>query len=308
MSNSPSKQGRTHKRKCATTDGNRAIGNRYRVAGMGLSSRPCLKFLRARATVKAVAASILAWVSIAVRAERTMRTSILLGLSLCIAFSSAPAVSQDSASGSVRTHIRGIEIAPLANAPFTAKTVVTWNEPPVGGAAVSRKYYTLVARDSQGRVRREVREFIPADSSAEPPLRSFTILDPVSAKRTTCTQASMSCATSAFYPRMPVGDSDGTLSGSSDNVTRESLGQQTIDGLPVVGTRETVSNASSSRVALTQTEVWYSPDLHMDLSVIRSNPQLGEVTLQVTNLVRGEPDLSWFSVPSGYEVKAGPTR
>ena len=126
-----------------------------------------------------------------------MRSSILLGFLLGVALTATPVVSQVSAAvGAVRAHIEGIEIPAVANAPFTAKVVVTWNEPLVGGGMVSRKYYTLVARDSQGRVRREIREFIPADSNAEPPLRSFTILDPVSNMRTVCTKASMNCATS----------------------------------------------------------------------------------------------------------------
>ena len=236
-----------------------------------------------------------------------MRSFILLGLSLCAAFTIPPAICQSSASvGAVRAHIEGIEIPAVANAPFTARVAVTWNKPLVGGGTVSRKYYTLVARDSQGRVRREIREFVPADSNDEPPLRSFTILDPLSGTRTVCTRASMTCATSAFHPRLPLTEEAGTSSGSSENGTRESLGQQTMDDLPVVGTRETVSNTGSSRIALTQTDVWYSPDLQMDLNVVRSNPQLGEVTLQVANLVRGEPDSSWFSVPSGYEVRGGP--
>ena len=235
-----------------------------------------------------------------------MRSFILLGISLCVAFTVTQAVAQSSASvGAVRAHIEGIEIPAIANAPFTAKVVVTWNEPLVGGGTSSRKYYTVVARDSQGRVRRETREFVPADSNDEPPLRTFTILDPVSDTRTVCTKASMNCATSAFYPRIPLGSSDGTLSNSPGNITRESLGQQTMDDLPVVGTRETVSNAGANRIALTHTDVWYSPDLHMDLNVVRSTPQLGEVTLQVTNLTRGEPDSSWLSVPSGYAVKSG---
>jgi len=233
-----------------------------------------------------------------------MRTSILLGLSFCIAFTSTPTVCQTSASvGAVRTHVEGIEIPALANAPFTARIVVTWNEPLVGGGTLSRKYYTSVARDSQGRVHREIREFVPADSTAEPPLRSFTVLDPVSATRTVCTKASMTCATSAFHPRVLLADNADT--GAGTNVTRESLGQQTMDDLPVVGTRETVSNAGASRIALSHTDVWYSSDLHMDLSVVRNTPQLGEVTLQVTNLVRGEPDPSWFSIPSGYQVGGG---
>jgi hypothetical protein len=238
-----------------------------------------------------------------------MRASLLFCVSVCLAFTSVPATSQVPASaGAVRTHIEGIDIPPVPNAPFSAKVVVTWDEPLVGGGMVSRKYYTLVARDSQGRVHRETREFIPANSTAEPQLRGFTITDPISSTRTTCTEASMGCAAAAFHPRIPLaGDAAGAVEVSAGNLTRESLGQQTMNGVLVVGTRETVTNVAgsngSSRLALSHTESWYSPDLHMDVAVTRNNPQLGQVILKVTDLVRSEPDPSWFAVPSGYEVK-----
>jgi hypothetical protein len=231
-----------------------------------------------------------------------MRASVLLGLAFCFAITTLPAVCQDAdTAGGVHTQIQGIEIPAIANAPFTAKILVTWDRPLVGGGTESRKYYTQVARDSQGRVRRETRGFIPADSSAEPPLRTFTILDPVSSTRTTCTKAKMNCATSAFQPRLDM-PSDDTSSGGS-NVTREDLGKQTMNGLSVAGTRETETDPQgNSRMGVSRTDTWYSPDLHMDLSVTRSSQQLGQVTLKVTQLVRGEPDASWFAIPSGYRV------
>lgn len=234
-----------------------------------------------------------------------MRASLLLAISVCAAFSGIPALCQ---GGTVRTQIEGIEIPPVANVPFSAKVAVTWDEPLTGGGTVSKKYYTLVARDSQGRVHRETRSFIPSDSNEEPPLRSLTILDPISSTRTVCTEASMSCATGAFHPRIPLGDETKGLPVSSGNVSRQNLGQRTIYGLPVTGTREISTGIAgshgSSRVALSNTEVWYSADLHMALSVIRNNPQLGQVTLTVTDLVRGEPDASWFAPPSGYELRS----
>ena len=238
-----------------------------------------------------------------------MRASVLLGFSLCVVFTASSLVCQDSNSvGGVRTQIAGIEIPPVAKAPFTARVLVTWNRPLVGGGTVSRKYYTQVARDSQGRVRRETREFISADSSADPPLRTFTILDPVSTTRTTCTRATMNCAISPFQPRVNLAVDGGTLSGAGSNVTRENLGQQTMNGLPVTGTRETMTSESTNRVGLTHTDVWYSPDLQMDLSVDRNSPQMGEVSLKVTDLVRGEPDGSWFAIPSGYHVLGARTQ
>jgi hypothetical protein len=237
-----------------------------------------------------------------------MSGSTLFGLSLCIAFAAVPAISQEVAVGSVRTHIEGIEIPPIADSPFTAKVVVAWNKSLVGGGVTSRRYYTLVARDSQGRVRRETREFVPADSAAEPPLRSFTILDPVSGTRTTCTKALMTCATSAFDASLVLTQNAAARS----NASGENLGQRTIEGLPATGMRETMSNVvgprGSSRLAVSHTESWYSPDLHIDLSVTRTNPQSGVVTLNVTELVQGEPDSTWFAIPSGYTVNGGKTQ
>lgn len=228
-----------------------------------------------------------------------------LGLSLCFAFIAIPAFSQKIPSGTVHTQIEGIAIPPIAGAPFTAKEVVTWNKPLVAGGSTSVKYFTLVARDSQGRVRRETREFVPANSTADPPLRSFTILDPILGTRMTCTTATMSCATGAYNANQALTE----IAVARGNAGGESLGQQMIEGLTTNGTRVAVSNVSgprgSSRLAVSQTEYWYSPDLQVDLSVTRSDPQSGVVTLNLTNIVRGEPDSTMLAIPSGFSVVGG---
>ena len=237
-----------------------------------------------------------------------MHISFRLGLPLCIALAGCSAMAQSAIpAGAVRTHIEGLDIPAVPNAPFTAKVVVTWDEPLVGGGTISRKYYTMVARDSQGRVHRETREFEPTSSNDEPLLRSFTILDPMAGTRTTCMQASMSCAVGAYNPRLLLSADGGSLPASNGNLTRQSIGQKTIDDLPVTGLRETRTAMSGSngsrRIAVSYTDAWYSADLQMDLSVLRSNPQMGQVTLTVSDLVRGEPDRSWFALPSGYAVR-----
>ena len=237
-----------------------------------------------------------------------MHTSIRLGLPLCIALAGCSAIAQSAIpAGGVRTHIEGLDIPTIPNAPFTAKVIVTWDQPLVGGGTISRKYYTMVARDSQGRVHRETREFVPTNSNDEPQLRSFTILDPIAGTRTTCMPVSMNCAVGAYNPRLLLADDGGALPATNGNMTRESLGQKTMDNLPVTGIRETRAGMSgsngSSRIALSSTDAWYSADLHMDLSVERNNPQMGQVTLTVSDLVRGEPDHSWFALPSGFQVR-----
>jgi hypothetical protein len=238
-----------------------------------------------------------------------MRVSFLLGIPLCAVWS----ISATGQVGTVHSRIQGIEIPSIPNAPFAAKIAVTWDEPLAGGGTVSRKYYTMVARDSQGRVHRETRGFVRGDSNEEPPLQSVTILDPVSGTRTVCKQALMTCARGAFHPRLELPDASGALVVSNNNnVSRENLGQRMMFGLSVSGTRETDANVAgthgSSRLALSQTETWYSQDLHMAMSVIRNNPQMGQVTLTVTELTRAEPDASWFAPPSGFEMKSAQSK
>ena len=114
-----------------------------------------------------------------------MRAAVLFGFLVYTSLGLAQTLTQfTTPDGKIHTRIEGIDIPNVAHAPFTAKVTVTWDEPLLGGGTVSRKYYTMVARDSQGRVRREMRYFVPADSADEPPLHSFTVRDPVAGTRT----------------------------------------------------------------------------------------------------------------------------
>jgi hypothetical protein len=52
-------------------------------------------------------------------------------------------------------------------------------------------------------------------------------------------------------------------------------------------------------------ERWYSPDLQTEVMRKQINPQFGETTFQLTNIVRSEPDASLFQVPPNYAIKTG---
>lgn len=235
-----------------------------------------------------------------------MRGFILLGLLTPISLATAQTTSQTVApDGRIHTRIEGINIPSVPGAPFSAKVVVTWDQPLIGGGTVSRTYYTLVARDFQGRVHRETRDFIPANSSAEPRLRSFVISDPISGTRTTCIQDTMTCTVLDFHNPVDLTESaGGPPSDHTSGTGRQSLGEQTMDSLSVVGTRETTTTVAgsggNSRVLVSSKDLWYSADLEMYLQVIRKDPQLGQITLTVTDLLRSEPDPTWFGVPPGY--------
>jgi hypothetical protein len=226
-----------------------------------------------------------------------MRATILFGVSLGVATLCMPAVARSARpSGEIHTRIQGIRIPAVPNAPFTARVVVTWDQPVTSGGTLSRKYYTMVARDSKGRVHRETRGFVPADSAAEPPIQSQTILDPVAGVETVCRQSSMICTQSAFTPRPMLSPA----SGAGGNGKSASLGTRTMQGLSVQGTSKTTAAADGSKTM--QTESWYSPDLGIDMFVVRRSAQTGTVTINVKDLKRGEPAREMFAIPSGYQL------
>lgn len=96
----------------------------------------------------------------------------------------------------------------------------------------------------------------------------------------------------------------------SNNMKTESLGRQTMKGVPVDGTRVThtvpAGMIGNDRPMVTVTEKWYSRDLQMTIFTKTTDPQVGESIYRVTNLRRSEPDPSLFRVPGDFKVTEGP--
>ncbi len=91
------------------------------------------------------------------------------------------------------------------------------------------------------------------------------------------------------------------------NAKTDSLGVQTIEGVPAEGTRtiETIpagSIGNDSPIEIV-TERWYSSELGMLIKSKTSNPMSGDNLYQLTNIRRAEPDPSLFQVPADYTVK-----
>ncbi len=99
-----------------------------------------------------------------------------------------------------------------------------------------------------------------------------------------------------------------TATGSPDPAT-EQLSPKTIEGVFANGTRTThtipagqIGNQLPIQVV---DEVWYSPDLQMNVMTRHSDPRTGEVVYQLKNISRGEPDASLFQVPPDYKITEG---
>lgn len=92
-----------------------------------------------------------------------------------------------------------------------------------------------------------------------------------------------------------------------DNVQKEDLGKQTIEGVVCEGTRTTMvipaGQLGNEREIRTVTERWYSPELGFDVLRKHSDPRAGETTYKVTAITRIEQPRSLFEVPSDYKVE-----
>lgn len=89
----------------------------------------------------------------------------------------------------------------------------------------------------------------------------------------------------------------------------ENLGTQTMEGVQVTGVRTTrtipAGKIGNDRPITVVTEVWTSPELKTIVMSKRNDPRIGEQTFKLTNIQRGEPDPSLFTVPSDFKVTEG---
>ena len=86
----------------------------------------------------------------------------------------------------------------------------------------------------------------------------------------------------------------------------EDLGKSTIEGVAAQGTRTTstidTGAIGNDRPIQIVTERWYSPELQTVLSTKTTDPRMGEISFQLTNVRRDEPAAYLFQVPAGYTV------
>jgi hypothetical protein len=112
-----------------------------------------------------------------------------------------------------------------------------------------------------------------------------------------------------FLQRGPL-TNDQAAPGNQETPMTQDLGSQTMEGILANGTRVTITipagQIGNDRAIDIVTEVWTSPDLKTVVYSKRSDPRMGEQTFQLTNIVRGEPDPSLFTVPADFKIIDGP--
>lgn len=218
----------------------------------------------------------------------------------------------------------------VTGAPYSATVTTEMTQVLGDGNRIDNKTTASLARDSQGRTRREETMGMVGPWQVNGPKLVF-INDPTSQtnyvldsnKQTAMvlkhaglnvTGGPMGASTSisatadvgikmVVQGKVPGGD-------QPDEAKTESLGTQVLEGVVVEGKRVT-RTIPAGQIGNTQpieitSEVWTSPDLQVVIMSKHSDPRFGETTYQLTGIQRAEPDHSLFEIPPGYTLKNMP--
>jgi hypothetical protein len=220
----------------------------------------------------------------------------------------------------------------ITGAPYTATVSTEMTQVLGDGNRIDNKTTASLARDSQGRTRREETMGMVGPWQVNGPKLVFindptsqtnyvldsnkqmaTVLKNVDVKLKPmggAVGASTSVSASADGGFKMVIKGKGPAGDLPDEAKTESLGTQVMEGVVVEGKRVT-RTIPAGQIGNTQpiditSEVWTSPDLQVVVMSKHSDPRFGETTYQLTGIQRAEPDHSLFEVPPGYTVKNMP--
>jgi len=202
----------------------------------------------------------------------------------------------------------------VTGAPFSASFTTESTETLADGNQIKHTSTGSIARDSQGRTRRDMT--LPAFGATAvagqaAPHVTF-VNDPVAGTRyileadtKTARQMPAPPDKSQFTRKTHTGGGPGAEAADKETVTT-SLGTQTIGGVTAEGTRYTrtipAGQIGNAKPIVIVSERWYSADLQMVVMTKRSDPRSGDTTFQMTSIARTEPAASLFQVPAGYTV------
>lgn len=231
-------------------------------------------------------------------------------------------------------------IGTVTGAPYSAQVMTEQIQTLPDGNRIDQTSTGSVARDGQGRMRRdEALPTLEGDNGQSPHV--IMIDDPVAQVHWTLdaqTKSAMKMALptgNALFGTMPppvgpnrtffysaVGPGPSTLAMNKQfirkaapatpdpNVTKSDLGTQTIEGVSAQGTRFTrtipARQIGNEQPITITTETWYSPQLRVLIMSKSNDPRMGETIYKLTEIQRSEPAPNLFQPPEDYTVKEGP--
>jgi len=223
----------------------------------------------------------------------------------------------------------------VTSAPYTATATTESTQVLADGNRIVNKTSSFVARDSQGRTRRETDLHRIGTMQVDSPKTVF-INDPTTHTQYIFTpggEATKVVRSQGTWKEGPQiidlrsgkgerhikekvivnvqGAHEGQQSKeSSEQVKHEDLGTQTIEGVSAQGKRETVTipagEIGNERPIEIVTETWFSPELHTMVLRKHSDPRMGDSTYRLTDIKRNEPDAALFQPPAGTKISVEP--
>jgi hypothetical protein len=230
----------------------------------------------------------------------------------CLALVSCQLPAQQAVhapDGGTFEFVQNIFIPPLHNAPFTAVVSATLSKTLADDSTVTHgNQERKIARDSAGRIFQERRWFVPINgSNEESKVNQTEFRDPATHELFVCSPFQHLCHLVNYFPLEAIADqAPGPFDNGKRYLTREDLGKNNIEGVDVVGTRETITInqgvIGNSRPINITKEIWYSPALGINVLVKRSDPRYGTQIFAVSNISLSEPDPQMFVHPADYKV------
>jgi hypothetical protein len=211
--------------------------------------------------------------------------------------------------------------------PYSAKAVTSVKQTLPTGSEITTQMTAVVARDAEGRTRREqtIRAIGPWAVLTPGALRErgaptmILIQDPVKQLNYALDPrehiARVSRAGTFFSTQNPerqAKERERRVAEGREEREEQSLGTQTIEGVAARGSRtkttyrpNTIGNNAPVELVV---ETWYSPELQVVVMGKRSDPRVGDITYRLVNIKRGEPPASLFEVPADYRLDGPPVR
>ena len=223
-----------------------------------------------------------------------------------VAFTQAPPQPLHAPDGGTREILTSIFIPPLPDAPFSASVNTEWTKYLQDGSTQILRNHRLIARDGQGRVFQERRTFVPDGSGREPQVTRWELAELATHTVSYCDPRAWICELRFYNAPAAVNMSAGPSSNDATSVTREKLGTRVLEGLDLIGTRETetigpaVSGANRPLVVVK--EFWYSPRLGLNVLTERDDPRSGKEVFTVSGIQLSEPASSLFALPVSFRI------
>jgi hypothetical protein len=229
------------------------------------------------------------------------------GLATSLGFSQDTSTLEPPPYPGVSVRMVGVFVTPVPGVPLAAVVELESTQILADGSTNTKKTINNIARDLQGRIYNERRQWMDPTVVGPPKLLSFHIYDPLTRLNVFVDPATHLARHVPRWPG-PLADRElGTAVPARNSlVADEDLGTQSMENVAVHGIRRSTivpaTVSGTGKPVVVTDETWYSEELHLDMLIKHDDPRTGQQTVTVTRVDRNEPNPTMFQIPAGYKV------